>query len=172
MNSILACQSWRDLQGLHLSLEPDGARSCPERKTLGSKAAHAGATKQGRKPGSWYQTLTDCLNAGTVISSPNEGPTGPHYTQTRIKEMTDCEARRLPSAPGGVNLRRSVFPHITPGTSCLLCVGAFVHQIKITRRLMENSRPCTPPPPPMMPWKAILPSKQNHQRLPAEAGRS
>lgn len=92
MNSILARQSWRDLQGLpcvsYRSLEPDGARSSPVRETLGSKAAHAKATELGRKPRSWYQSPTDCLKAGMVISLSKQGSTGPHYTQTGRKKIT------------------------------------------------------------------------------------
>lgn len=78
-----------------------------------------------------------------VIRLPKQGSTGPHYTQTRRKKITvkpeDLSQHRLRSLG-------SALPRRVPGISCLLCVGAFVHQIKITGRFMENGRPRAPTP--------------------------
>lgn len=73
--------------------------------------------------------------------------------------MTDCKAAC--SVYSG-----SAFPHTAPaGISRLLRVGTFSRQIKLQKGLWRTASHA---PPTMMQLKAILPSKQNHQRRPVK----
>lgn len=150
MNSILACQSWRDLQGLpcvsYLSPEPDGARSSPVRETLGFKGAHARDTEQRRKPRSWHQplpTLTALMRERLSVPQTKDPQVHiTHKPEGRKRQTVKPEDfTQHPPAPS----KKECFPtnrtrYFTPA----VCVGAFANQIKITRRHMENSRSRTP----------------------------